>query len=91
VSDGLTFVAPYDDPHTIAGQGTIGDEILRQVGGRGEWQDKGHCVMAGNHIVWRVWSVVQAPWLTPEVCRRTRFFRVQQEVATCLLTNSSWR
>jgi hypothetical protein len=31
VRDGLTFVAPYDDPHTIAGQGTIGDEILRQV------------------------------------------------------------
>jgi hypothetical protein len=31
VQDGLTFVAPYDDPHTIAGQGTIGDEILRQV------------------------------------------------------------
>jgi hypothetical protein len=31
VKDGLTFVAPYDDPHTIAGQGTIGDEILRQV------------------------------------------------------------
>lgn len=29
--DNLTFVAPYDDPHTIAGQGTIGDEILRQV------------------------------------------------------------
>jgi hypothetical protein len=25
------FVAPYDDPYTIAGQGTIGDEILRQV------------------------------------------------------------
>lgn len=31
VTDNLTFVAPYDDPHTIAGQGTIGDEILRQV------------------------------------------------------------
>lgn len=31
VREGLTFVAPYDDPHTIAGQGTIGDEILRQV------------------------------------------------------------
>eukprot|EP00882_Tetradesmus_deserticola_P009548 GHRQ01010082.1.p1 GENE.GHRQ01010082.1~~GHRQ01010082.1.p1 ORF type:complete len:591 (+),score=253.76 GHRQ01010082.1:116-1888(+) len=31
VRDGLTFVAPYDDPHTIAGQGTIGDEILRQI------------------------------------------------------------
>nr|QKY14837.1 threonine deaminase (THRD) chloroplastic [Polytomella parva] len=29
--DGLTFVAPYDDPHTIAGQGTIGTEIYYQV------------------------------------------------------------
>ncbi len=28
--DGLVFVHPYDDPHVIAGQGTIGMEILRQ-------------------------------------------------------------
>ena len=28
-ADGLVFVAPYDDPYTIAGQGTIGNEILR--------------------------------------------------------------
>lgn len=41
VRDSLVFVAPYDDPHTIAGQGTIGDEILRQV--RGVW------VAAGSH------------------------------------------
>ena len=27
------FIAPYDDPYTIAGQGTIGNEILRWVGG----------------------------------------------------------
>ncbi len=27
---GLTFVHPYDDPYVIAGQGTIGMEILRQ-------------------------------------------------------------
>jgi threonine dehydratase len=27
---GLTFIAPYDDPEVIAGQGTIGMEILRQ-------------------------------------------------------------
>lgn len=27
---GLTYVHPYDDPQTIAGQGTIGMEILRQ-------------------------------------------------------------
>lgn len=25
------FIAPYDDPYTIAGQGTIGTEILRQT------------------------------------------------------------
>jgi threonine dehydratase len=29
--DGLMFIPPYDDPFTIAGQGTIGDEIMRQV------------------------------------------------------------
>ena len=28
--DGLTFVHPFDDPYVIAGQGTIGMEILRQ-------------------------------------------------------------
>jgi threonine dehydratase len=27
---GLVFVHPYDDPHVIAGQGTIGMELLRQ-------------------------------------------------------------
>jgi threonine dehydratase len=27
---GQTFVHPYDDPHVIAGQGTVGMEILRQ-------------------------------------------------------------
>lgn len=29
---GLTLVHPFDDPHVIAGQGTIGMEILRQHG-----------------------------------------------------------
>lgn len=29
----LTFIHPYDDPDVIAGQGTIGMEILRQVPG----------------------------------------------------------
>ncbi|HEY2775213.1 MAG TPA: threonine ammonia-lyase, biosynthetic [Candidatus Binatia bacterium] len=31
---GLTFVHPYDDPDVIAGQGTVGLEILRQAGQR---------------------------------------------------------
>ncbi|MEA2626693.1 MAG: threonine dehydratase [Candidatus Binatota bacterium] len=30
---GLTFVHPYDDPDVIAGQGTVGVEILRQHAG----------------------------------------------------------
>src|SRR5690606_28220042 len=30
---GLTFVHPYDDPEVIAGQGTVGVEILRQHSG----------------------------------------------------------
>lgn len=29
-SSGMTFIPPYDDPDVIAGQGTIGMEILRQ-------------------------------------------------------------
>eukprot|EP00884_Botryococcus_braunii_P017652 jgi/Botrbrau1/4570/Bobra.60_2s0056.1 len=28
--EGLVFVAPYDDPYVIAGQGTVGAEIVRQ-------------------------------------------------------------
>ena len=31
--EGLTFVHPYDDPDVIAGQGTVGLEILRQHSG----------------------------------------------------------
>ena len=26
----LTYIAPFDDPDVIAGQGTVGMEILRQ-------------------------------------------------------------
>ncbi|PCJ45636.1 MAG: threonine ammonia-lyase, biosynthetic [Moraxellaceae bacterium] len=33
VKHGYCFVHPYDDPDVIAGQGTIGMEILRQVSG----------------------------------------------------------
>ncbi|OSM01781.1 putative threonine dehydratase [Magnetofaba australis IT-1] len=31
---GMTFIHPFDDEWVIAGQGTIGDEIMRQSGGR---------------------------------------------------------
>ncbi|MGB5256897.1 MAG: threonine ammonia-lyase, biosynthetic [Woeseiaceae bacterium] len=32
VEQGLTFIHPFDDPYVIAGQGTIGVEILEQAG-----------------------------------------------------------
>lgn len=32
--DGMTFVHPFDDPYVIAGQGTIGMEILKSMVGR---------------------------------------------------------
>ncbi|HNP34502.1 MAG TPA: threonine ammonia-lyase, biosynthetic [Woeseiaceae bacterium] len=36
--DSLTFIHPFDDPDVIAGQGTIGKEILEQVQELGEAQ-----------------------------------------------------
>jgi len=29
--EGMVFIPPYDDPYVIAGQGTCGAEILRQL------------------------------------------------------------
>ncbi len=34
VDRGMTFVHPFDDDLVIAGQGTVGDEILRQTSGK---------------------------------------------------------
>jgi threonine dehydratase len=31
---GLSYVSPYNDPDVIAGQGTVGEEIIRQLGQR---------------------------------------------------------
>ena len=39
----LVFVHPFDDPDVIAGQGTVGVEILRQTGG-----DAGRHLRAGR-------------------------------------------
>jgi threonine dehydratase len=34
VDEERAFIAPYDDPLTIAGQGTIGMELMKQLGSR---------------------------------------------------------
>ena len=44
----LTFVHPYDDPDVIAGQGTIGMEILRQ---HGEPIDAIFCSIGGGGLI----------------------------------------
>ena len=48
VEKGLAFVAPYDDPYTIAGQGTVGAEILRQL----PTLPEGEVVVGGAMVVW---------------------------------------
>jgi threonine dehydratase len=60
-AEGLTFVHPYDDPDVIAGQGTIGMEILRQC------QDPIHAVfvaIGGGGMIAGVASYVKA--VSPE-------------------------
>jgi threonine dehydratase len=32
--EGMSYISPYNDPDVIAGQGTVGDEIVRQLAGR---------------------------------------------------------
>lgn len=46
--EGLTFIHPFDDPDVIAGQGTIGMEILRQHGGP---IDAIFCTVGGGGLI----------------------------------------
>lgn len=46
--EGLTFVHPFDDPDVIAGQGTIGVEILRQHSGP---LDAVFCAVGGGGLL----------------------------------------
>ena len=58
----LTFVHPYDDPEVIAGQGTIGMEILRQHPGP---IDAVFCCIGGGGLISGVAAYVKR--LRPEV------------------------
>ncbi len=72
---GLTAVRPYDDPHVIAGQGTIGMEILRQV--RGEL-DAIFVPVGGGGLLAGVAAFVKA--VRPDV----KVIGVEPEEAACL-------
>jgi threonine dehydratase len=61
-SRGMTYVHPYDDPDVIAGQGTIGIELLRQRPGR---LDAVFVPVGGGGLAAGVGAVIKA--LRPEV------------------------
>jgi threonine dehydratase len=60
--EGATLVHPFDDPDVIAGQGTIGTEILRQVPGR---LDAVFVPVGGGGLVAGIAAAIKA--LRPEV------------------------
>ena len=67
MQQGRVFIAPYDDPYTIAGQGTVGTEILRQI----NTQDLAnlHAIfvpVGGGGLIAGIAAYVKA--LYPQVC-----------------------
>jgi threonine dehydratase len=74
-SGGQTFVSPFDDPDVIAGQGTVGMEILRQHGGR---LDAIFVPVGGGGLIAGIAAYVK--YLRPEV----RIVGVESEHSNCL-------
>ena len=72
---GRTFVSPFDDPDVIAGQGTVGMEILRQQPGR---LDAIFVPVGGGGLIAGVAAYVK--YLRPEV----RIIGVESEHSNCL-------
>jgi threonine dehydratase len=63
---GLTFVHPFDDPDVIAGQGTIGMEILRQLQGHGSNRlDAVFVAIGGGGLIAGVANYIKA--VRPEI------------------------
>ncbi len=72
---GMSFIHPYDDPDVIAGQGTIGMEILRQ---RGEGVHAVFVPVGGGGLIAGVASFVK--YLDPKI----QVIGVEPEDAACL-------
>ena len=58
-SRGLTFIHPFDDPEVIAGQGTIGMEILRQCSAP---PDVIYVAVGGGGLIAGVATFVKSVW-----------------------------
>lgn len=72
---GMVYVHPYDDPEVIAGQGTIGMEILRQLNGP---LDAIFVPVGGGGLLAGVAAYIK--YLRPEV----KIIGVEPEDAACL-------
>jgi threonine dehydratase len=55
-SQGYTYISPYNDPHIVAGQGTIGLEILEQC----KQADNIFVAMGGGGLISGIGSVMKA-------------------------------
>ncbi|MCL6269244.1 threonine ammonia-lyase, biosynthetic [Sansalvadorimonas sp. 2012CJ34-2] len=75
VKEGLSFIHPYDDPDTIAGQGTIGMEILRQHTGP---LDVIFIPVGGGGLIAGISAYIK--YLRPE----TKVIGVEYEESACL-------
>ncbi|MCP1506350.1 threonine dehydratase [Pseudomonas marginalis] len=75
-ASGCTFVSPFDDPDVIAGQGTVGMEILRQQPGA---LDAIFVPVGGGGLIAGIAAYVK--YLRPEV----RIVGVEPEGSSCLL------
>lgn len=73
--EGLTFIHPYDDPDVIAGQGTIGMEILRRYS---EIPDAVFVPVGGGGLLAGI--SVYIKFLNPEV----KIFGVEADNSACL-------
>ncbi len=58
-SDGLCFIHPFDDPEVIAGQGTIGMEILRQIP---QPPDAIYVAVGGGGLIGGIAAYVKSLW-----------------------------
>ncbi len=78
VQENLTFIHPFDDPEVIAGQGTIGLEILRQIN---HPPDAIYIAVGGGGLIAGVSAYVKAIW------PKTKIIGVEPEDA-CAMTLS---
>ena len=72
---GFVYIHPYDDPHTIAGQGTVAMEILRQHPGR---LDAIFVPVGGGGLIAGIAAYVK--YLRPEI----KVIGVEPDDANCL-------